>query len=173
MIRLDNYPVYLDSIGTQDHIQMFHWRNNYNIFKWCRQHDLNDWENHSKYMQRISNDPTLKFYAVRDSKKNQLVGICGLSSIDLINQRAEFSLYIGPEHQKHKYGKAALSLLCHWSFLHLPLNIIWGETFYGNHALKMFQSLGFRKEGRRRDFYFREGKFIDCILFSLKRGELI
>lgn len=173
MITVTGSPVYLDVIGNDDHLRMFHWRNNYRIFRWCRQHDLITWDNHVNYIKRLSTDPTLRFYAIRDHEKNQLVGICGLSSIDLVNQNAEFSLYIGPEFQGKKYGKTALKLLCHWSFLHLPLHIIWGETFAGNPALRMFKSLGFRRDGVRREFYYREGKFIDCTIFSLRKGELV
>lgn len=171
-LRGDN--VYLDSIWlSSDGPTMFKWRNDFRIFRWCRQHDLNEWIKHENYIKGLSLDNTSKFYAVRSIEKDQLVGVCGLSSIDLVNQRAEFSLYIGPEHQKLGYGKDALHTLCNWSFLHLPLNIIWGETFAENPAWPMFQSLGFQKEGVRRDFYYREGEFIDCILFSLKRNELI
>jgi RimJ/RimL family protein N-acetyltransferase len=104
-------------------------------------------------------------------RQGDLVGVCGLTSIDLINQRAEFSLYIGPEYQGLGYGKAALLTLITHGFRVLNLNCIWGETFNKNPAAEMFEELGFKKEGTRRDFYFRDGRFINAHLYSLLRSE--
>jgi hypothetical protein len=80
-------------------------------------------------------------------------------------------LYIGPEHQGQGLGEAALQALCDHGFNVLNLNSIWGEAFDGNPAIKMFERVGFKPEGRRRQFYFREGRYIDAILFSLLRDE--
>lgn len=104
---------------------------------------------------------------------NLLVGVCGLTSIDWINRRAEFSLYLGPEHQGQGLGEAALRALCAHGFNVLNLNCIWGEAFDGNPAIKMFERVGFKEEGRRRQFYYREGKYIDAVLFSLLRSEYV
>jgi hypothetical protein len=98
-----------------------------------------------------------------------LVGVCGLTSIDWVNRRAEFSLYIDPDRQKDGLGKAALQTLLHHGFMTLGLNCIWGETFDLNPAAKLFEGLGFIKEGSRRDFYYRDGRFIDAHLYSLLR----
>jgi len=108
-------------------------------------------------------------YGIRDG--NNLVGVCGLTSIDWVNRRAEFSLYIASEYQGNGYGEAALRLLVEHGFNVLNLNSIWGEAFDGNPAINMFKKVGFIEEGRRRQFYFREGKYIDAILFSLMRSE--
>ena len=181
MIGLEGSQVILDIIRPLDFDRLLDWRNNHKIFKWCRQHDLLTFNEHNRWTDRLGKDKSIRMYALRlldpeadivDYSYNELIGVCGLTDIDLVNQRAEFSLYIGPEYHGHKYGTQALRTLCHWSFLHLPLNIIYGETFAKNKALDIFTSLGFKKEGIRRDFYYRDVKFINATLFSLKRGEL-
>ena len=53
------------------------------------------------------------------------------------------------------------------------LNVIWGETFEGNHAYDMFLKLGMKHEGTRRQFYFKEGKHIDAHLVSITRQEFM
>jgi RimJ/RimL family protein N-acetyltransferase len=106
-----------------------------------------------------------------DDGVNVCVGICGLTSIDWINRRAEFSLYIGPEYQGSGFGEHALRLLCRHGFQTLNLNCIWGEVFESNPALAMFQRVGFKECGRRRQFYFRDGKYIDAILVDVMRNE--
>jgi ribosomal-protein-alanine N-acetyltransferase len=95
------------------------------------------------------------------------LGVCGLTSMDLINRRAEFSLYIGPEFQGQGFGKNALKTLLAHGFRNYGLNRIWGESFEGNPAIAMFESLGFEPEGIRKEFYFKGGKFIDAYLFSI------
>lgn len=99
------------------------------------------------------------------------IGVCGLTDIDLINQRAEFSIYIDPDFKGNGYGSDALKLLCHHAFESTPLRTIWGETIAGNPAITMFTKIGFSIDGTRRGFYYRHGKFIDSILISIKREE--
>jgi ribosomal-protein-serine acetyltransferase len=99
------------------------------------------------------------------------VGVCGLTDIDLVNRRAEFSLYIGPEYHGCGYGEASLRALIKKGFNSYGLKSIWGESFTGNMAMKMFYKVGFKHDGVRRSFYFRDGKFIDAHLFSILRDE--
>lgn len=98
-------------------------------------------------------------------------GVCGLTSIDRVNQRAEFSLYIAPGDQGQGVGEKALKTLCKHGFNNLNLNSIWGESYVGNPAIHMFEKIGFKPEGKRRQHYFRDGKFIDAHIFSLLRSE--
>lgn len=160
--------------------QLFTWRNDESIFKWCRQVDLLTEIGHEKWMQSHQLDKTIKMYSIIDTnyagKKDNwnttgLVGVCGLTDIDLINQRAEFSLYIGPEFQKKGYAKAALKLLLEIGFSRYPLKTIWGETFEKNPAYNMFLTIGFKPDGTRRSFYFKDGHHIDAHLVSITREE--
>jgi len=149
--------------------QLFSWRNDENIFKWCRQVDLLTEIGHAKWMESHQLDKTIKMYSI--IKDGAIVGVCGLTDIDLINQRAEFSLYIGPEHQGKGYANKALILLLDHGFKCYPLKTIWGETFEGNKALNIFMKIGFKPEGTRRNFYFKDGKHLDAHLVSITREE--
>jgi len=103
--------------------------------------------------------------------KHVLVGVCGLTDIDFANSRAEFSLYVAPALQQKGIGRAALSALLVHGFKNLGLNQIWGEVFNGNHALKMFQMLGFRVDGQRRQYYWKDGARVDTTLISMLASE--
>lgn len=148
---------------------LFNWRNNPELYYWCRQNDLLDWNSHCDWFEKLGNDKSMKMYLIGNSEEP--LGVCGLTDINLINQRAEFSLYIAPEFQGHGYGTKALITLISHGFSNYPLNVIWGESFSGNPAIDMFKRIGLKQEGTRRDFYFRDGKFIDAYLFSIKRNE--
>jgi len=144
-------------------------RNSPEIRDWCRQTGLIDDNQQKNWLEKISEDPSIRMYAI--CLENKVLGICGLTDIDHLNQRAEFSLYIFPAEQRKGYAKSALKALFDHGFSELNLNTIWGETFAGNPAMKLFQSIGMQMEGKRRNFYFKNGKFIDAFLVSITREE--
>lgn len=166
------FGISLGPISEVDPDQMFKWRNSRAIYKWCRQYEpLNRWH-HEAWLSSLADRQDVKMYSIISKDTIKPVGICGLTSIDLINRHAEFSLYIGNEYQGAGYGKAALQTLVKHGFDALGLNHIFGETFDGNPAAKTFEKCGFTHEGTRRGFYFREGKFIDAHLYSITRSDL-
>lgn len=165
--------IYLVPPDSSDKDKFFRWRNEYNIYRWCRQAGPISETHHHKYWYLVDGCEDKKFWAVREVHDGGYitVGCAGLTDIDYLNRRAEFSLYIGSEHQNQGFGKRALTKLFEKGFNELNLNLIWGETFDGNPAMKMFKSLGMKEEGTRRSFYFKSGEYIDCHLFSLLASE--
>lgn len=160
----------LRRITRGDLHRLFRWRNDPRIYHWCRQFAPLHWENHTHWFEKQAVDSTVSFFTVIDDL--QPVGVCGLTSIDLVNRRAEFSLYIGPEFQGNGYALEALQLLFYHGFRELGLNRIWGETFADNPAMNIFtKKLGMEVEGTRREFYFRDGHFIDAHLVSLRASD--
>lgn len=147
------------------------WRNSPSVNKWCRQYTDITPDEHRAWKTRIAEDPTIRMFTVCETEKGEGVGVCGLTSINHVNQTAEFSLYIAPSHQQMGYGSQALQTLVHHGFEALNLNRIWGEVFDGNPAMEMFKQVGFKLEGRLRQSYFRDGRFIDSYLIALLRGE--
>jgi RimJ/RimL family protein N-acetyltransferase len=145
------------------------WRNTPDIYFWCRQNDLISDADQERWYDQQSADDTVKMYLIKAG--DVPVGVCGLTSIDLSNRRAEFSLYIAPGHHRCGYGRKALSTLLSHGFRNLGLNLIWGESFRGNPACQMFAGMGFVCEGARREFYFKDGKFIDALLYSITARE--
>jgi RimJ/RimL family protein N-acetyltransferase len=145
------------------------WRNDPRVWSWCRQYKpISDFEQ-SRWFENQSKDPSIQMYAVLADDK--IAGVCGFTSIDLINRRAEFSLYICPDMTQQHFGTKALKLLFSHGFKQWGFNSIWGETFDGNPAVKLFESLGMTKEGSRRQFYFRNGAFLDAHLYSVLASE--
>lgn len=166
------YGVYLKTIGSESLELLRSWRNDFHIRKWCRQNDLISEPDQKKWFDSMSSDQTVRMYLIVCSDEaSAYVGVCGLTSIDLMNSRAEFSLYIAPYKTRKGMGEKGLRTLLAHAFMNLGLNSIWGESFEGNPALGLFDKIGFRREGIRRSFYFREGKFIDAHLVSLLHSE--
>lgn len=165
--KRDEPAINLSPLDEDELATILAWRNNPEIYQWCRQYEPISWESHSAWFKRIQGDASIKMFGIYTPG---LVGVCGLTSIDWVNRRAEFSLYVGPEYKGLGYGEAALRGLIRHGFDVLGLNSIWGEVFAGNPAMEMFRKVGFKDEGVRRQFYYRKGKFIDAYLCSIQRG---
>ncbi len=155
--------------------QMRQWRNNHDVWRHCRQNDLISDVDQDAWFLRQSADPTIRMYVIirRVDGARVPVGVCGLTSIDLICRRAELSMYIGPEHHKKGYGREAFKLLFIHGFLNLGLHQIWIETIGTHPADKLFTELGFVPDGVRRDFYYKDGRHVDAHLYSILRQEWI
>lgn len=172
------YKVRLGPLRHENLWKYYEARNDYRVWKWCRQFDLLTEDRHESWMLSVQNSSDTRMYEIlakTDDKKLQEsfqpVGVCGLTSIDHVNQRAEFSLYIFPEYHNQGYGSDGLRTLFTHGFLSLNLNRIWGETFQDNPAITMFENLGMEREGTRKAFYFREGHFIDAHLYAIGREQ--
>jgi RimJ/RimL family protein N-acetyltransferase len=149
------------------------WRNDYRIWRWCRQSDVISDVEQRAWFERQASDPAVKTWKLvrKTDSDAKTVGVCGLSGIDWLSRRAEFSLFIAPRYQRRGYARAGLTIMLEHAFKNLGLHQISGEVFDGNPALSLFFSLGMRHDGTRRQFYFRDGKFIDCHLVSILAEE--
>lgn len=161
--------VSLAAINPDDSALLLKWRNDPSIWRTCRQYTSLEYGSHREWFEGLAKRPDVKMWGIYQGQK--ILGVCGITSIDRQNRRAEFSLYVGPKEQGNGYGEAALkTLLCH-AFYHWGLHTVWGETYNFNPAARMFERVGMTKDGVHREAYFREGVFVDAILYSMTETE--
>lgn len=176
--NLENDKVYLMPIEESMLPFLKSYRNNYDVRRWCRQVGLLSDFNQKEWFNKINTDQSIKMFAIieigdDEYMKGHLVGVCGLTNIDFINSRAEFSCYIAKDFRLRGYCYSSLNILFGFGFGELNLNVIWGETFEDNPARKTFAKLGMKEEGTRRQFYYKEGKYINAVLVSITKKEFI
>jgi UDP-4-amino-4,6-dideoxy-N-acetyl-beta-L-altrosamine N-acetyltransferase len=145
------------------------WRNDPSIKRWCRESRYINETQQKEWEERIQRDPSICMLGI--SNGHDFVGVCGLTSINMVHRTAEFSLYIAPEYQKRGYAKEALIKLLHYGFNDLGLNNIWGEVLEGNKAMKIFKEVGFKYEGTLRQMYFKDGELWNCDRISILAEE--
>lgn len=71
------------------------------------------------------------------------------------------------------YGTDALRTLCRFAFEQMNLHRIELHVFAEHEqAIRVYERVGFRVEGRRQDAIYKHGRFHDMLLMSVLQGEL-
>lgn len=106
---------------------------------------------------------------------DEFIGVVSLTNINTINQSAEFHIMIGDEGSQNKGAGtyATKSMLSH-AFENLNLNRIELTVLVDNYrAIKMYEKIGFRKEGELRNIYYKNGNFKNAYIYSILKEEYI
>lgn len=102
------------------------------------------------------------------------VGTIGLLSIDRKNSKAEFYIAMGePAYKGKGIAKKASQKIIDYGFEFLGLNRIYLFTEVENgNAQKLFERVGFVKEGVMRQDVLSHGKYVDRIAYSILREDI-
>ena len=101
------------------------------------------------------------------------VGTIGLLSIDRKNSKAEFYIAMGETDYKGKgVARKATALILQYGFSTLGLNRIYLFTEAENMAAqRMFEKVGFKKEGCIRQDILSHGKYADRMIYGYLRED--
>jgi RimJ/RimL family protein N-acetyltransferase len=82
-------------------------------------------------------------------------------------------LMIDPAARESGIGTATVRLVCHRALVDHGYHRVQTESFGDNHAVhRVFERVGFVREGVRRLAYLRDGEWVDGVLHGLLAGEL-
>lgn len=112
-------------------------------------------------------------FAICDAGTGKIIGTCGLYLISWIARRAQFNILIGdPEAWDKGHGSRAASLTLAYGFNTLNLNSVHlGVNTENKRAMKSYENAGYTKEGVRRSFIFRNGRYYDVAMYSVLKDE--
>ena len=121
------------------------------------------------YMQNRSS--TVRCAIVNE--ENEIVGLVSLVSIDYINQSAVFHIMIGDEeNQGRGIGTFATREMLNHAFYNMNLQRV--ELFVldsNTRAIKLYENSGFVYEGRKRKARYKQGEFVDLLMYSILKSE--
>lgn len=112
-------------------------------------------------------------FAARDRETEEIIGILGFDEIIWSNGVANLFIGIGAhQHTAKGLGKEASQLLLDFGFHELNFHRIQLQVLaYNQAAIKLYEGLGFVREGTYRQFILRDGKRYDMYLYGLLREE--
>jgi RimJ/RimL family protein N-acetyltransferase len=164
------YGIKLGPITEKILPQLFNWRNDPALYKGFRQYRPIMWEEHiAWYRSTIGNDKLRMFLCGHDDK---IVGVCGLTSIDRVNSRAEVSAYVG-DPLRSELLEPIIRTVAQYGFERENLASIWGEVFdFETTRRKALLAAGFLETGRIPMAYYRDGSFVDSWIYVATRHDL-
>ena len=96
------------------------------------------------------------------------IGFVSLTSIDFLNQSAEFSIELIPAAQGKGHGLAATKAMLEHGFNDLNLHRIYLKVLEDNKsAIGCYLKAGFTVEGCLKDSIFKQGKFKNQVIMSI------
>jgi RimJ/RimL family protein N-acetyltransferase len=122
-----------------------------------------------KWFERLISDNTKVVFAICLNDSGEHIGNVSLSEIDFINRNARFSIFIHSGKARGKgIGTEATNLTLQYGFNYLNLHKIYLKTTSDNiGAMKMYENIGFIQEGILKEHEFKNGKYVDKILYGI------
>ncbi|MCC9296308.1 GNAT family N-acetyltransferase [Clostridium sp. WLY-B-L2] len=112
-------------------------------------------------------------FAINSIEDKKIIGITGFENILWNNGAA--TIYIGIGEKNYRgcgIGMEALYLTMEFGFEELNLHRIQLTVIsYNKPAIKLYEKLGFKKEGTYRQFIYRDGTRYDMYLYGILRSE--
>ena len=156
--------IYLSCLTNKAAEKALQWRNKAEYNQYFRQTGLLTEAQQHEWFKNIHKDKTQSMFAIK--KDLAIIGIAGLTNIDLVNRKAEISCY--SEGWNEENEQSAISQLVDVGFNAFGLHRIWAETFETHTChLNVLIKLGFKEEGRLKNSYFKGGQWIDSIIHAI------
>jgi RimJ/RimL family protein N-acetyltransferase len=123
-------------------------------------------KNEKEFLEKLAKEHN---YAIIDTDTNELLGNCGFTSIDNLNQTSEIGIFIGNKNFWNKgYGTEAMTLLIDFGFKVLNLhNISLRVVSFNPRAKKVYEKIGFNIIGKRRESILKGKERYDMIYMDI------
>ncbi len=107
------------------------------------------------------------------NEEEQVLGLVSLTNIDRMNQTAVFHIMIGDStHRDKGIGSYATNEILRHAFYDMNLNRVELTVLESNNrAIALYEKLGFKKEGIKREAVYKNGEFINMIFMAILKSE--
>lgn len=111
--------------------------------------------------------------AIVEEKQDEILGLVSLASIDNVNRSGHLHIMIGgSENRGRGLGTFAVRAMVEHAFSNLNLNRIELGVLETNlPALRLYEKVGFVREGLKRQSTYKNGKYVNIIMMGLLREE--
>ena len=167
--------LFLRAIEVEDLGLLVDWRNAPEVAEHFYEREPLSLQMQKKWFEGfISRSKSEKYFIIANRNDKKPIGTISIYSVDWRSRHAEFGrFFIADKSSRGKgYGREALSLLLGYCFNQLNLNKIYCDTQIDNNmAIGLYESLGFVREGIKREHVFSDGKYIDLAVLSILASE--
>jgi len=125
------------------------------------------------YLEDISHDRSRIDFLIFSKESNKIIGEVVINDIDRNNRSSNIRIAINKTEDFSKgYGSEAMILALNYGFGMLNLHRIELDAFaFNKRALHVYEKIGFKSEGIRRDACFFYNKYYDMVAMSILEEE--
>jgi len=125
------------------------------------------------WFDKLKGDRSRFVFAICMKEDGRHIGNAALGNIDYISRHTMFSIFIADHVDRAKgAGAEATELLLGFAFNRLNLNKVYLRTSARfEAAIKMYEKIGFVKEGVLRQHYYANGVYEDKAIYSILKSE--
>jgi RimJ/RimL family protein N-acetyltransferase len=112
-------------------------------------------------------------FVIEDKETKEFLGTCGLEDIFWTSRSAVLGIAIhNPENHEKGYGTDTMKCLLKIGFNVLNLNRIelWVME-YNRRAIHVYEKVGFKEVGKKRQGHFIQGSYTDIIVMDILKSE--
>lgn len=165
--------IYLRPLEREDAPLFVVWLNDPEVTRTLSMHRPVDLATEEEFIATIPKSEHDFVLGVALQATNELIGTVGIHDIDWKNRHGTFGINVGAKHEWNKgYGTEATGLMVAYAFDTLNLHRVRLLVFASNaRAIRMYEKVGFRREGILRQDRFHAGRYWDTIAMAILRDE--
>jgi UDP-4-amino-4,6-dideoxy-N-acetyl-beta-L-altrosamine N-acetyltransferase len=161
---------------TEEYLPLYHrWRNDPDIMQFDQPGYLYpvSYEEIEVWFDKVKNSTNSYSFAIKVKDEKKIIGICALLGIDSKNRNCELSIVIGEKDYWGKgYGKETMNILMNLAFNEFNMHKIYLRVMsFNKRAIKLYESLGFLREGVLKESIYRKGKYYDVLIFGILQSQ--
>ncbi len=127
-------------------------------------------ENEKKWITEIYSEKEKKniYFAIEKNDDREFIGYISAKNINYIHRHADFGIILLKKFRGKGYASEAMKLFFNYLFNDLNLHKIKLEVLEDNFtAIKLYEKIGFVKEGLLKEHIWQDGKFKNLVIMSL------
>ena len=165
--------VYLRPLGRDDLSRIREWANNPNVRRLTGEVTPMSQAGAEEFYEKVCTDRERVWFIIVLREGDRPIGEAGLLRMFPPWRTTDLSIIIGEEDAWGKgYGTEAILLLLNYAFGYLNFHrVVVGVVGFNERAIRLYEKVGFKKEGIQRDGYFYDHKYHDFVMMSILEDE--
>lgn len=148
-------------------------RNKGEIRKWMYSDHIISKKEHSRFIKNLFTN-NKNFYWLVKNNNGGYIGVVSLNRMDFRNKNSYLGIYADPDNNLLGKGKLLMGAIKELIFNKLNFHTLKLEVIaYNERAFDFYKKYGFKREGKLKEFVFKNGRCRDVVVMGITRKNKI